>query len=721
MPVSFFRHQSTGCRLLALIILLLLLAADNVAAATLQLGVFAYRPKEVMAKRLQPLADYLSEHLGDSRVELQVLKHDEMEAALAAARLDLLFTNPTHYTILRSRNLFSGALATLINLESGTPTTHLGGVIFTRADNRAVNSLSDLKGSSLAVPGYSFLGGYQTQAFELMQAGIRPQTDMRIRVAGSHDEVVAAVLSGQAEAGFIRTGIIEEMSVEGILDPAELRVLAPQRHPGFPFQASTRLYPEWPFVALPHVQQDQLRKIVAALMLLDADHPVAQAGGFGGFAPPLDYLPVKELALTLRLPPFDAPPVFTLRDAWARWQWQSTLLLTSIFFGLVIILLLAIARQRLARQRGFILSLLNSLGEGVYGADLKGRCTFINPVALQWLGYREEEALGRDQHQLFHHRYPDGEAYPHEKCPIHLTGRDGRERRLEEWFWRKDGQGFPVDLVVTPIRERGRISGAIVAFQDITLRKRAENELARSNAELEQFAYAVSHDLRQPLRMISSYLQLLERSLGEGLDEEQREFMKRAAGAARRLDRMIRSLLDYSRVGRKTEPKAPLAARKSLDEALTFLQPEIEESRAQIEIDGPWPELTASRDELTRLFQNLIGNAIKYVEPGRRPVITINSRIEGDQWRVEVRDNGIGIDPAQHDRLFKVFSRLHGRDQYEGNGVGLALCRKIVENHRGRIEVDSAGAGLGTTFSFTLPLNGNSMSTLQVVDHGEKS
>lgn len=252
--------------------------------------------------------------------------------------------------------------------------------------------------------------------------------------------------------------------------------------------------------------------------------------------------------------------------------------------------------------------------------------------------------------------------------------------------------------------------GAVVVHTNITERKRAElalehqtAALAHSNAELDQFAYVASHDLRQPLRMVNSYVQMLERRLADKLDDETRDMMHFATDGAKRMDQMLVSLLEYSRVGRKGEPLAPLASRSGVDEAMQFLAPAITEAHATVRVSGDWPEILASRDEFTRLWQNLIGNAVKYSAPDRAPEIDIAVVPDGDGWRFSVADNGIGIEPAQFDRLFKVFQRLHTREQYEGTGIGLAVARKIVERHGGRIWVESGGMGQGCRFYFGLP------------------
>jgi light-regulated signal transduction histidine kinase (bacteriophytochrome) len=224
--------------------------------------------------------------------------------------------------------------------------------------------------------------------------------------------------------------------------------------------------------------------------------------------------------------------------------------------------------------------------------------------------------------------------------------------------------------------------------------------------------------MRQPLRMISSYLQLLHKGLGNTLGPEQREYFNFAIDGAKRLDAMLLGLLDYSRVGRKGEPMVWIDSRVVLDEALLFLRPSIAEAQAQMTIDGVWPRVFVSPDELLRLLQNLMDNALKFRVAARVPHITIASAVmstsngevsfglpgdSGQTWQVCIDDNGVGLAPDQISRLFQVFQRLQSRTAYEGTGIGLALCRKIAERHGGHIWAESRGEGLGSRFCVALP------------------
>ena len=234
--------------------------------------------------------------------------------------------------------------------------------------------------------------------------------------------------------------------------------------------------------------------------------------------------------------------------------------------------------------------------------------------------------------------------------------------------------------------------------------KQKITELKRSNAELEQFSYAISHDLRQPLRMISSYMQLLGISLADQLGSEQRDYFNFAINGAKRLDRMLLGLLEYSRVGRLGEPPEWIESRSILDDALLFLQATLLEAQARIRVGGEWPLVFVSPDEILRLLQNLIGNAAKFRNACRTPEISISSKVSAGNWYLCIADNGIGIPPGQIARLFQVFQRLHSRATFDGSGVGLALCRKIAEHHGGRIWADSAGEGQGSRFCVSLPI-----------------
>ncbi len=231
----------------------------------------------------------------------------------------------------------------------------------------------------------------------------------------------------------------------------------------------------------------------------------------------------------------------------------------------------------------------------------------------------------------------------------------------------------------------------------------ATEELKRSNQDLQQFAYVAGHDLQEPLRAVSGFLKLLEKKYGPQLDAEARKFIGFAVGGAARMSEMIRDLLAYSRVDRKGKEPKPVDTEKCLAAALANLDAGIRESDARVTHDR-LPTLTVDGVQLTQLFQNLIGNAIKFRKPQQPCLIHVGAEQDERQWVLSVRDNGIGIAPDQHGRVFEIFQRLHSHGKYPGTGIGLAICKRIVERHGGRIWVESQ-AGQGATFRLALPRN----------------
>ncbi|MFC4437863.1 MULTISPECIES: PAS domain-containing protein [Natrialbaceae] len=297
---------------------------------------------------------------------------------------------------------------------------------------------------------------------------------------------------------------------------------------------------------------------------------------------------------------------------------------------------------------------------------------------------------------------------------VHPDDRVDVERRFEgafetgEWEFdcritRADGEQRVIAAQGVFYYDEGEPVRAVGVVQDVTEQKAHERQLEKSNQRLEQFAYAASHDLQEPLRMVSSYLSLIERRYGGELDDDAEEFLEFAVDGADRMREMVDGLLEYSRVDTQGDPLEPVDLASLVENVREDLQMQIAESDAQITTED-LPPVMGDDSQLRQVFQNLISNAIAYsgTEP---PRIHIEADRRGRKWMLSVRDEGIGIDPDNQDRVFEVFQRLHSRENHSGTGIGLALCQRIVERHDGRIWVDSE-PGEGSTFSFTLPAVG---------------
>ena len=349
--------------------------------------------------------------------------------------------------------------------------------------------------------------------------------------------------------------------------------------------------------------------------------------------------------------------------------------------------------------------------------DPRGVIEYVNPHFSAVTGYDAHEVIGRPAGLI-----RSGETPPAVYKELWATIAGGRQWRGEFKNRKKNGDVHWEVVAISPIIDDAQqIVHYVSVKEDITFRKEAETRISEANraleqqaqqlravnAELEQFAYVASHDLRQPLRMVTSYLSLIERRLGDRLDEDLKTFFDFAIGGARRMDQLILDLLDYSRTGRRNTPFTPVDLAQAVAGSLADLEVAIAEAKAVVTVEDDLPTVLGEQLELTRLFQNLIGNAIKYRAPDRAPRIAVECGPEADEWVVTVRDNGIGIAPEDRERAFMIFQRLVGHDAYEGTGIGLAVCRKIVENHGGRIWIEDGTAGAGSCFRFTLPKAGD--------------
>ncbi len=343
---------------------------------------------------------------------------------------------------------------------------------------------------------------------------------------------------------------------------------------------------------------------------------------------------------------------------------------------------------------------------GILQTDASGRILRTNTALTQMLGYEPGELVGWQVLDMVHAEDRPETARLQADMNAGVIPSYVQEKR----YLTKSGGELWVKTSVTVLRDgQGRPVNWVAIIENMDQRHRSDerfqrltDELRRSNQELEQFSYVVSHDLQEPLRMVASFVSLLKRRYGGKLDHEADEYIQFAVDGAQRMQQMIVDLLDYSRVTRKGQPFEPVSLDQALADALNNLKMSIQDTGAQVTAE-PLPQVLGDGSQMLRLFQNLVGNALKYRRPDEPPRIAIKARQVGLDWVVEVADNGIGIAPEYFERIFQIFQRLHGRGEYEGTGIGLAVCRRIVERHRGRIWVESV-PGQGSRFLFTLPV-----------------
>ena len=370
------------------------------------------------------------------------------------------------------------------------------------------------------------------------------------------------------------------------------------------------------------------------------------------------------------------------------------------------------SRQRAGEAK--LSMFVEAVAEGMLLVSQDGEILLVNRRIEEMFGYRREELLGQGLDMLVPERYRNAHSG-------HRTDYFAEPRiramgaGMDLTGHRKNGTEFPVEIGLSFVKtEEGALALGLVS--DITERKRIESEMARmnselvrSNAELGNFAYVASHDLQEPLRMITGYLQLLERRYKDHIDQEASEFISYAVEGAKRMKHLIEDLLALSRAGTQTATFRPVESRRLFDTACANLAVAIQESRAQVTADA-LPLIVADPGLLTQVFQNLIGNAIKFRQKGTTPHIHVSAQTLEAGWVFSVHDNGIGIEQRHLERIFGIFERLHGPDQFEGSGVGLAITQRILDRHGGRVWVESK-PGEGSTFYFQIPVRSDHISS----------
>jgi PAS domain S-box-containing protein len=401
------------------------------------------------------------------------------------------------------------------------------------------------------------------------------------------------------------------------------------------------------------------------------------------------------------------------------------------------------AEEAMRRAGAYNRSLIEASLDPLVTINPDGTISDVNEATIRATGVQRKELVGTRFSEYF--MDPD-----RAKAGYETVFREGTVTDYALELRHRDGHVTPVLYNAAVFRdEAGGVAGIFAAARDVTERKRAEDallaaynelddrvkertadlveanrslereiaehratsaalkqrsrELARSNEELQQFAYIASHDLQEPLRAISGFTELLERRYSGQLDEKADRYINFIVDGTNQMQRVIQDLLAYSRVQTKAHGFGLIDANQAVEQALRNLQVSIRDRGAVVSIDGRLPECYADGIQITQVFQNLIANALKFQRPGATPEIRISAEREGGAWRFRVADNGIGIDARHLDRIFMLFQRLHAKGEYEGTGIGLAICKRIVERHGGTIAVQST-PGAGSTFSFTIPI-----------------
>jgi diguanylate cyclase (GGDEF)-like protein/PAS domain S-box-containing protein len=462
--------------------------AVSVAAPALaskaRIGVLAFRPKAQTLAQWAPLAQVLHAAIPEVDFEVEVFNLHELEAAVAARQVDFVLTNPGHYVFLSQRSGIQAPLATVLMDDGQTNVSAIGGVIFRRADDSAGKRLTDLTGLRIAAVGADSFAGYQIQAFELLRSGIDPtRVDQMVFTGWPQDRVVQEVLAGRADVGFVRTGVLEAMAREGALDLTRVQVINAQTLPGLPVVSSTPIYPDWPLSYVGHVDERLARRVAAALFQLDEHSPAAHAMRIHGFSVPADYDAVADLLRTLRLPPFERAPDFTLSDVVLRYRWALLVGAVAVLAILLLSLRLWLAgrmlrwrsqqvqeqQHELERGRRLLLKIIDHIPVRVFWKDRNLRYLGCNTLLAQDAGLASpQDIVGKTDLELAWRE--QAQAYREDDAAVMASGQP--KLFFEELQTRPDGQVLWLRTSKVPLTDdAGQTFAVLGIYEDITCQK----------------------------------------------------------------------------------------------------------------------------------------------------------------------------------------------------------------------------------------------------------
>jgi len=707
----------TRLRFPATILFLLLSMNVTALAEQVKIGVLSHRGDVSTLRHWTPTAEYLTREIEGMDFSIVPLDFDEIDPAVESGTVDFLLVNSGIYVVMEVKHRIS-RIATMNNLVSEQAQNVFGGVIFTSVKNSQINSLDDVVGHSFMAVDETSLGGFQMAWREMKKVDIDLYRDLDgVSFGGIHDEVVNAVISGKVDVGTVRTGILDSMADEGLIDLSQIKIINQQHNENFQIILSTSLYPEWPFSKLQHTSEELAQRVAIALLQMSHLDPAAQWGDYAGWTVPLEYQPVHDLLKELSLAPYDQIKRFTLKDVFSRYYFSI------LIIGLLIVVLSAMTlfiyrlHRKLEESKHLLeqhhVQILDSVADGIYGVDLQGNSTFVNKAMEEITGWTGEEIIGLNQHEILHHTREDGSPNPALECPVYKTFHENKARFVEDdLFWRKDGTSFPVEYSSNPVQdENGKTVGSVVVFRDISNKRKSEEAARQYRSELAhvarlstmgEMASGLAHELNQPLTAIATNADASIRLLEQGSSIARVvETLEKIGIQARHAGEIIKHLRKFVR---KEEPELSRTnINKLIDEVLLLVKTELARTGVKVttELETDLPEVMAQHIHIDQVLLNLIRNAIdslRLVDKQQRKLTITTAVLDKEHIKIKVQDSGQGISEEVSRTLFTPFKTT----KEHGMGLGLSLSQGIISAHKGRLAVEATAPG-NTVFSFTLP------------------
>jgi len=690
------------------------------------IGVLAYRGTKRTLNRWMPTADYLNSNVPGYQFVIKPLDHKSMREAVERNQLDFILTNPGHYVDLEATYGIT-RLATLNNLRVGRGVKQFGAVIFTRTQNKNLQSINDMKGKSMMAVSPSAFGGFQLAWYEMESQGVNPFTDLKQLVFNGfpQDDIVYAVRDGDVDIGTVRADILHRMAAEGGIRLSEFRILNTKFNSQYPFKHSTDLYPEWPFAKARHTEDDLAQLLAIALLTMKSTDAAAIKGSYIGWNVPSDYRPVHDLFYELKIGPYKHHN--SVEFFIEHYGQYVSLVIVLIAFLVLITILMFILNYKLIKSRrllrdeiiehkksvaelGKLSRALEQTAETIIITDADGLIEYVNPAFENLTGFSLVETVGFSPSILKSDEH-DASFYKN----VWRTISSGRIYQGIFINRCSDGTLLYEDKTITPLRDdTGKIVHYIATGKDITEQKivaKQQNEHQQQLAHVSrvsmmgEMASSIAHELNQPLAAIANYAQgCVRRMSSPNYNPTQIiNALENISNQSKRSGDIIKRMRDFVRKGEPNRASRDINLIIQDSVQLANFEARKRGVYVHLQLQRIMPLVLADDIQIEQVVLNLIRNAFEAMDGNSwtRKELIIHSwyNTQIDMVEVAVWDTGHGIASEQRDNLFDAFFST----KPEGMGMGLSISRSIIESHGGHLSAN-INQVKGTTFRFSLPV-----------------
>ncbi len=678
-----------------LILLITVVLGSNTllwAKRSLNFGVFLYAPESHVQQQYQPLVDYLNVHLKEIEIKLVPLDRSAFDEALQHNKLDIISTNPAHFEVIHNNNLFIRPIATTKKLQNGISTDSFGGVIFTRADNKTLMTLEDLKSSKIASMDIKSLGAYQSQVYEFFKKGI--DIKKNLSVMDNHNDIMRSVIEGKHDAGFIRTGVLESEIEQGRLKAEDIKVINSQNMSYYPYYLSTQLYPEWPIAILPHIEDDIANELTIAL--LGFTPKLDKNSSLYGFTLPQNYASVQHMIKALGLPPYDTYEEVTYKQIYQQYRTEIFVFLSFVVMLVIIVFVIIKLNIKIRTSEERFKLAMEGTQDALFDWNMKDDTMFHSKQFELMLGYDGTELPETIDawKDLLH---PDDMEDAYASVDAYLKAK-GKKNYVSVFRMRsKDGSWRLIEGRGKALFDANGVPERFIGFNtDITEKSEHEKQLLvqTKHAQMGEMIAMIAHQWRQPLSAIAATTsslqvkQLLDKmdakSLTKGLEE--------IVNLTQHLSKTIDDFRDFFK---EEKQKTDVKLDELVKESIKIMNPVFMDKGIKLYTEYLCDkEISTYKNELKQVLLNILKNAQDVIVEREieDPMVTVTTYMKDGKYCISIEDNAGGIPETVINKIFEPYYTT--KSSLNGTGLGLYMSKIIINEHcKGNIEARNINDG----------------------------